>query len=168
MESARAVVTNADDHANAICILMAREAGFEGPIYALADNPLYRPPMMKVGASAVFTPTPCAGARGWRRAPACASDRRRRACICSAGKVGLAEFRVRADSPLAGQRLGDLQLRERHGVTVIGQWRGGNFTAAAGPDTRIEPGAILVAVGAHPNLARSRRWPSRSAAPAPS
>ena len=153
VESARAVVTNADDHANAICILMAREAGFEGPIYALADNPLYRPPMMKVGASAVFTPTHVLGAALAARA----STRIRPAAEglhLLGGQVGLAEFRVRANSPLAGQRLGDLRLRERHGVTVIGQWHGGNFTPATGPDTRIEPGAILVAVGAHAHLAQ--------------
>jgi Trk K+ transport system NAD-binding subunit len=153
VESARAVVTNADDHANAICILMARETGFEGPIYSLADNPLYRPPMMKVGASAVFTPSHVLGAGLAARA----STRIRPAAEglhLLGGQVGLAEFRVRANSPLAGQRLGDLRLRERHGVTVIGQWRGGNFVAATGPDTRIEPGAILVAVGANANLAQ--------------
>ncbi|MCP5449456.1 MAG: potassium channel protein, partial [Gammaproteobacteria bacterium] len=59
---ARAVVTNADDHANATCILVVREQGFDGPVYALADDPLYRPPMLKVGASAVFTPTHVLGA----------------------------------------------------------------------------------------------------------
>ncbi|MFZ1829517.1 MAG: NAD-binding protein, partial [Candidatus Competibacteraceae bacterium] len=57
VNQARAVVANADDHANAICILIAREQGFEGPIYALADVPLHRAPMLKVGASAVYTPT---------------------------------------------------------------------------------------------------------------
>jgi Trk K+ transport system NAD-binding subunit len=59
---------------------------------------------------------------------------------------------VRADSPLAGKRLGDLHLREQHGVTVVGQWMGGSFTTAKGPDTRIEPGAILVVVGTQSNL----------------
>lgn len=49
--AARAVVANADDHANAVCIMIAREQGFSGPIYALADDPMYRPPMIQVGAS---------------------------------------------------------------------------------------------------------------------
>jgi voltage-gated potassium channel len=42
-------------------------------------------------------------------------------------------------------------------VTVIGQWVCGTFTCAKGPDTRIEPGAILVVAGAHANLAKVER-----------
>jgi Trk K+ transport system NAD-binding subunit len=72
-------------------------------------------------------------------------------------KVGMAEFRVRAASPLAGKRLGDLHLREQHGVSVIGQWREGVFTTTKGPETRVEPGAILVIVGVHANLERVER-----------
>ncbi|HRD67076.1 MAG TPA: NAD-binding protein [Candidatus Competibacter sp.] len=153
VNQARAIVANADDHANATCILMARELGFDGPIYALADDPLYRPPMLKVGASAVFTPTHVLGAALAARASTRISPPAEGLHLLSA-QVGLTEFRVRADSPLAGQRLGDLHLRERHGVTVIGQWRGGYFAASKGPDTRIEPGAILVVAGAHANLAQ--------------
>ena len=153
VNQARAVVANADDHANAICILIAREQGFEGPIYALADVPLHRAPMLKVGASAVYTPTHVLGAALAARASTRISPPAEGLHLLSE-QVGLAEFRVRADSPLAGQRLGDLHLRERHGVTVIGQWRGGQFAVPKGPDTCIEPGAILVVVGAHANLAQ--------------
>jgi Trk K+ transport system NAD-binding subunit len=153
VNQARAIVANADDHANAICILIAREQGFDGPIYALANDPLYRSPMLQVGASAVYTPTHVLGAALAARASARISPPAEGLHLLST-QVGLAEFRVRTDSPLAGQRLGDLHLRERHGVTVIGQWRGGNFTVPKGPDTRIEPGAILVVVGAHANLAQ--------------
>ncbi len=153
VKQARAVVTNADDHANAICILIAREQGFEGPIYALANDPLYRAPMLQVGASAVYTPTHVLGAALAARASTRISPPAEGLHLLSA-QVGLAECRVRPDSPLAGQRLGDLHLRERHGVTVIGQWRGGQFTVSKGPDTRIDPGAILVVVGAHANLAQ--------------
>jgi voltage-gated potassium channel len=84
VESARAVVANADDHANAICILIAREQGFTGPIYALADDPLYRPPMLQVGASEVFTPSHVLAAALAARASTFASARRPRECTCSA------------------------------------------------------------------------------------
>lgn len=153
VESARAVVANADDQANAICILIARERGFSGPIYALADDPLYRPPMLQVGASEVFTPSHVLAAALAARASTHISPPAEGMHLLGS-LVGLAEFRVRASSPLAGQRLGDLQLRVRHGVTVIGQWICGAFNTATGPDTRIEPGAILVVVGAHANLAK--------------
>jgi Trk K+ transport system NAD-binding subunit len=156
VEQAQAVVTNADDHANATCILIVREQGFEGPIYALADNPLYRPPMLKVGASAVFTPTHVLGAALAARASVRISPPAEGLHLLGT-QVDLTEFRVRADSPLAGQRLGELRLGERYGVSVIGQWRGGHFAVAKGPDTRIAPGAILVVVGAHANLAQVER-----------
>ncbi|MCP5196003.1 MAG: NAD-binding protein [Gammaproteobacteria bacterium] len=153
---ARAVVTNADDYASAICILVVREQGFEGPVYALADNPLYRPPMLKVGASAVFTPTHVLGAALAARASARISPPAEGLHLLGA-RVDLVEFRVRPDSPLAGQSLGELKLREHHGVTVLGQWRGGCFAIAKGPETRIEPGAILVVVGAQASLAQVER-----------
>ncbi len=156
VEQAQAVVTNADDHANATCILIVRERGFDGPIYALADNPLYRPPMLKVGASAVFTPTHVLGAALAARASARISPPAEGLHLLGT-QVDLTEFRIRADSPLAGQRLGELRLGERYGVSVIGQWRGGHFVVAKGPDTRIEPGVILVVVGAHANLAQVER-----------
>ncbi|MBK8890202.1 MAG: potassium channel protein [Dechloromonas sp.] len=156
IEKARAVVANADDHANAMCILIARERGFTGSIYALADDPLYRAPMLQVGASQVFTPSHAlAGALAARASRRISPPAEGMHLLGS--QVGLAEFRVRASSPLAGKCLGDLQLRVRHGVTVIGQWICGTFSTATGPDTRIEPGAILVIVGAHANLAKVER-----------
>lgn len=156
VERAEALVANADDHANAICILIARERRFQGPIYALADDPLYRPPMLQVGASEVFTPSHVLAAALAARASTRISPPAEGMHLLGS-QVGLAEFRVRASSPLAGKRLGDLQLRLRHGVTVIGQWTCGTFTAATGPDTCIEAGAILVVVGAHQNLAKVER-----------
>jgi Trk K+ transport system NAD-binding subunit len=82
-------------------------------------------------------------------------------------KIGMAEFRVRAESPLAGKTLGELKLRERHGVSLIGQWLGGAFTTTKGPQTVVEAGAILVAVGTHANLEIVERMamPIRRAGP---
>jgi Trk K+ transport system NAD-binding subunit len=82
-------------------------------------------------------------------------------------KIGMAEFRVRAESPLAGKTLGELKLRERHGVSLIGQWLGGVFTTTKGPQTAVEAGAILVAVGTHANLEIVERMamPIRRAGP---
>ena len=62
VKNARAVVTNAGDHANASCTLIVRELGFEGQIFALADDPLYRSPMLQIGATDVFTPAHVLGA----------------------------------------------------------------------------------------------------------
>ncbi len=156
VEQARAVVTNADDHANATCILLARERGFTGPIYALANNPLYRPPMIKVGATAVYTPTHVLGAALAARASTRINPAAEGLQLLGT-HVALAEFRVRPDSPLAGRSLAELQLRQRHGVTVIGQWHGGQFIAVTESAMRIESGAILVVVGARANLVEVER-----------
>lgn len=154
--SARAVVTNAGDHANATCTLIVREFGFTGPLYALADDPLYRSPMIQIGATDVFTPAHVLGAALASRASVRISPPAEGMHLLGT-KVGMAEFRVRAASPLAGKRLGDLHLRERHGVSVIGQWSEGVFTTTKGPETRVESGAILVVVGVHSNLERVER-----------
>jgi Trk K+ transport system NAD-binding subunit len=153
---ARAVVTNADDHANATCTLLVREYGFTGPLFALADDPLYRSPMVQIGATEVFTPAHVLGAALASRASRRISPPAEGMHLLGA-QVGMAEFRVRADSPLAGKRLGDLHLREQYGVAVIGQWFGGVFTTAKGPDTQVQAGAILVVVGVHANLEQVER-----------
>jgi Trk K+ transport system NAD-binding subunit len=166
IHEARAVVTNAGDHANATCTLLAREYGYTGPLYALADDPIYRAPMVQIGATEVFTPAHVLGAALASRASNRISPPAEGMHLLGT-QVGMAEFRVRAGSPLAGKRLGDLHLREQHGVSVIGQWRGGAFTTTKGPDTQVEPGAILVVVGGHANLEKVERMamPIRRAGP---
>ena len=156
VKEARAVVTNAGDHANATCTLLIREFGFTGPLYALGDDPLYRAPMIRIGATEVFTPSHVLGAALASRASARISPPAEGMHLLGT-VAGMGEFRVREGSPLAGKRLGDLHLRERHGVSVIGQWQAGVFTTTKGPDMRVEAGAILVAVGAHVNLEKVER-----------
>ena len=156
VKQARAVVTNAGDHANATCTLIVREHGFTGPLYALADEPQYRPPMVQIGATDVFTPSHVLGAALASRASARISPPAEGMNLLGS-MVGLAELRIRAGSPLADQRLGDLRLRETQGVSVIGQWLGGVFTTTKGPETRVEAGAILVVVGTPDNLEKMGR-----------
>ena len=166
IHEARAIVVNAGDHANATCTLLAREHGFTGPLYALADDPIYRAPMVQIGATDVFTPAHVLGAALASRASTRISPPAEGMHLLGT-QVGMAEFRVRAGSTLAGKRLGDLHLREQHGVSVIGQWLGGEFTTTKGPDTQVEPGAIMVVVGGHTNLEKVERMamPIRRAGP---
>jgi len=153
VERAQALVTDADDHDDSTFIMMAREQGFTGPIYALAEIPLHRTPMLKVGATAVYTPTHVLAAA----LAAHASPRIRpqaEGLNLLDDRIGLTEYRVHPESPLAGRSLGEIHLRELLGVNLIGQWHGGAFVPARGPDTRITPGAILVVIGARENLAK--------------
>ena len=166
IHEARALVLNAGDHANATCTLLAREHGFSGALYALADDPIYRAPMVQIGATEVFTPAHVLGAALASRASTRISPPAEGMHLLGT-QVGMAEFRVRAGSPLAGKRLGDLHLREQHGVSVIGQWLGGAFVTSKGPETTVEPGAILVVVGGPAKLEAVERMamPIRRAGP---
>jgi Trk K+ transport system NAD-binding subunit len=153
IDRASALVTDADDHADSTFIMMAREQGFSGPIYAFAENPLHRAPMLKVGATAVYTPSHVlAGALAARASPRISPPAEGLDALDE--HLGIAEYRVHPDSPLAGRTLGELHLRERLGVNLVGQWHGGVFAPARGPETRIAPGAILLVIGARDNLTR--------------
>ncbi|MFZ1538567.1 MAG: NAD-binding protein [Chromatiaceae bacterium] len=156
VKDARAVVTLGNDHANATCTILAREAGFTGQIFALAREPLYRAPMLRIGATDVFTPAHVLGGALASRASLRISPPAEGMHLLGT-KIGLTEFRIRPDSPLADMRLGDLNLRQQHGVSVIGQWHGGTFTAAQGPDTLLRAGAILIVVGLLANLEKVER-----------
>jgi Trk K+ transport system NAD-binding subunit len=131
----------------------SREQGFTGPIYALAEDPLHRPPMLEVGATAVYTPSHVLAA-------ALATHASARLGPHVEGlrslheDLALAEYRVHPESPLAGQHIGDVHLRERLGVNLVGQWWGGVFRPTRGPRTPIAAGAILAAIGTRENLVR--------------
>jgi len=156
VKDARAVVTLGKDHANATCTILAREAGFKGKIFALAKEPLYRGPMLRIGATDVFTPAHVLGGALASRASLRLSPPAEGMHLLGT-KIGLTEFRIRPDSPLANKRLGDLHLRHQHGVSVIGQWHAGLFTTTQGPETLLRVDAILIVVGPLANLERVER-----------
>ena len=166
VRNARAVVTNAGDYANATCAMIVREMGFSGPLYALAEDPLYRPPMVQIGATDVFTPAHVLGAAIASRASVRISPPAEGIHLLGSS-AGLAEFRVRPDSPLAGKPLGELRLREQYGVSVIGQWHGGGFNTIESPNTVVEPGSILVAAGEQSSIETFERlaFPIRRSGP---
>lgn len=149
--TARAVIANADDRFGATFIMIARENGYRGNILALADDPLHRTPMIKIGATAVFTPSHVLAAAMAARASSRIKPRHE-GLYELADRIGVAEFRIHAESPLAGKSLADLQLRQRYGISVVGQWVQGSFTAIAGAHAPVEAGVILVVAGAHANL----------------
>ncbi len=148
---ARALITNADDHTGATFIMIARESGYRGTILALAEDPLHRAPMEKIGASAVFTPSHVLAAALAARASNLVNPRHEGLYQLDQ-HVGIAEFRVHASSPLAGKSLVELRLRHQYGISIVGQWVDGHFNPVNSVRPHIEPGAILVAAGAHANL----------------
>ncbi len=61
-------------------------------------------------------------------------------------------FSVLDDSPVVGQSLGQINLRERTGATVIAAVRDGKFFNNVSVDFRLQLGDMLVLLGAHKAL----------------
>lgn len=151
--SARTLIANASDHANAAVILSARQLGCDGDILALVEEPMHRQPMLLAGATAAFTPRHVLGA-----ALAAQASRRMRSALKGEQQLGdklvIREVRVGAASPIAGQTLAQAGVGARTGVTVVGQWIGGELQAEPTADMTIEANGILVLAGSSEALNR--------------
>jgi voltage-gated potassium channel len=150
---AAAIVANGGDHFNAALLMIARDNGFEGPFFALMDDPLHRQPLTAWGATAVYTPAHVLAA-----ALAARASRRIRPTVQGAQQLGehlgVAELRIHKDSPLVGQTLAGARMRERYGVVVLGQWSSGLFMPRPLAETPLRVGDIIVAAGPGPALER--------------
>ena len=126
LRGAEAIVANGEDHDNAALVLIARELGFKGPIFALVDEPLHRHPLQTSGATAVYTPRHVLAA-----ALAAKASRRIQRRVSGLQQIGAhvtaAEMRIHPQSPLAGAPSPTCGAPERFGVTVIGRWVEGQF-----------------------------------------
>lgn len=153
IERCRALIAAGADHDNASVIAAARQRGFTGPIHALVDNPRHRRAVSLSGADFVYSPVHSLAA-----ALAAKASERIGARVAGIqlldGEVELAELRVTTSSALAGKTLAELDLRSRTGATVVGQWAVGEFLGHPHPHTKLEPGAIIVALGNGEALAK--------------
>lgn len=153
VERCRAIIANGEDHDNATVIAMARQVGFEGQIFALVDTPKHRRPIILSGADAVYSPMHSLAAG----LAAKASERiapRVTGVQLLGDDIEIAELRIQPSSKVAGKTLGELGLRRTTGATIVGQWYGGDFHGQPSPHTRLEPGAIVVALGTEDALAQ--------------
>jgi Trk K+ transport system NAD-binding subunit len=153
---ARGMILNGNDNDNAAMALAARHAGFTGPIVALVDNPLHRPPMISAGATAAFTPDHVLAA-----ALAARASPRIRPLVEGATHLGkhleVAELRLHAGTPLAGKTIAEAGIRAQTGATIVGIWTRGELLRQPPARTRLDPGSILVAVGSHDAIGRLGR-----------
>jgi len=69
----------------------------------------------------------------------------------------VAELDIESESPICDQTIGQLQLRERFGVDVIGAWFNGTFKSPIGPETTIDCRARLLVSGAPDRIQALRR-----------
>jgi len=151
---AHSIIANGSDEENGAFVLAARQAGFEGEVIALADEPVHRRPMVLAGADSVYTPKHVQAAAlvslaTERVAQRVAGLRQLR------GKLRMAELRIDPGSELAGSTLRKADLRGRSGASVIGRWRGGEFLEHPDADEELRARTILVVVGSEQAVARA-------------
>ena len=107
---ARGLVLNGADENNAAMALSARYHGYQGTIVALAENPGYRPPMLRAGATIVLTPDHVLAAAMASRASIRISPR-----VSGVLQLGhqleVTELRVHASSSLAGKTIAESAIR---------------------------------------------------------
>ena len=153
LTKAKALVANGSDDDNALFALSAREAGFAGPIVAMIEHPQRRGPMLLAGATAAFTPNHVLAATIAVRASAKIGPR-------VAGVEPLdsflevAELRVHDQSPLANSTLAETELYTRTGAHIVGQWADDELGSPPAASEKLQPGAILVAVGTPESIHR--------------
>ena len=153
LTKAKALVANGSDDDNALFALSTREAGFAGPIVAMIEHPQRRGPMLLAGATAAFTPNHVLAAAIAVRASAKIGPR-------VAGVESLdsflevAELRVHDQSPLANRTLAETELYTRTGAHIVGQWADDALGSPPAAAEKLQPGAILVAVGTPESIHR--------------
>ena len=153
LTKAKALVANGSDDDNALFALSAREAGFAGPIVAMIEHPQRRGPMLLAGATVAFTPNHVLAATIAVRASAKIGPR-------VAGVEPLdsllevAELRVHDQSSLANCTLAETELYTRTGAHIVGQWADDTLGSPPAAAEKLQPGAILVAVGTPESIHR--------------
>ena len=153
LTKAKVLVANGSDDDNALFTISAREAGFAGPIVAMIEHPQRRGPMLLAGATVAFTPNHVLAAAIAVRASAKIGPR-------VAGVESLdsflevAELRVHDQSPLANRTLVEAELYTRTGAHIVGQWADDALGSPPAAAEKLQPGAILVAVGTPASLHR--------------
>ena len=151
---ASVVVANSTDDENAAILLSARQAGFEGDLVAIVEDPFHRRPMMLAGATATYTPRHILGAALAARASRLVSP-----TISGIQQLGrhlhVREIRIGADTPLAGSTLEQAELGRRTGVQAVGQWVKGGLEVFSSALDVLEPEGILIVVGTEENVKRA-------------
>ena len=154
---ARTLIANGRDHENVAAILEARSIGFEGEILALTTEPGHQAPSLAAGATSVYTPRHVLGAalaeRASPRVASAEGDGRTLGQL-----LNIEHVRVRMDSGLDGQRVGEVRSSFANEVAILGKWSSGELVFPVSDDERLVGGDILIAAGeAHHLEALSER-----------
>ena len=156
LQAAAALVIDSQDAVATSIVLSARELSDEIQTVTVIDDEALESYHRMAGANQVLSPRQLLGEGLAREIPfllRMADD----TTIEIGGDLEVAELDVESESPLCDRTIGQLQLRERFGVDVIGVWFDGTFETPIGPETLIDCRARLLISGAPGNIQRLQR-----------
>ena len=140
--AARLVFANGTDTANTNVTLTVREVAADTPIVATAEDEDSIDILELSGATTVL---PLKKQLGEYLASRVDAGRVEAHVVGAIHDLQIAELPAR-DTPFAGLQIRETHLRERTGLSVAGLWERGRLLPAY-PDTRIDPGSVLVVTG---------------------
>lgn len=153
LETARALVADVGDEANASIALAAKHGSVESApqVLTFSENPDVAEYHRYAGADQVFTPRTLIG-----RSLASKVTTSIEAGVGDAVEIGddleIVELPVQPGSDLAGRTIAESGIRERTGVNVVGAWFRGEFVSPPSPDARIDNRTVLLVAGEESQL----------------
>ena len=156
LPEARALVADVSDRIEASIVLTAKETAEDVPVISVVEDPDLISYHELAGADHVVTPRRLLG-EGLARKVTTDVDTDLGDSLQLGEAFEIAEISIRAESELAGQTLGDSNIRERYGVNVVGAWANGEFETPPPLSTPLERGTTLLVTGKVATLRRLRR-----------
>ena len=156
LQAASALVVDGRDEVDTSVILSAREISGEIQTVAVIEDEALESYHRMAGTDHVLSPRQLLGEGLAGEIPfllRMAED----TTIGIGEDLEVAELDIESGSPLCDQTIGELQLRERFGVDVIGAWFNGTFESPVGPETTITCRARLLVSGAPERIQALRR-----------
>ena len=156
LRAASALVVDGRDEVDTSVILSAREISGEIQTVAVIEDEALESYHRMAGTDHVLSPRQLLGEGLAGEIPfllRMAED----TTIGIGEDLEVAELDIESGSPLCDQTIGELQLRERFGVDVIGAWFNGTFESPVGPETTITCRARLLVSGAPERIQALRR-----------
>jgi len=156
LQAASALVVDGRDEVDTSVILSAREISDDIQTVAVIEDEALESYHRMAGTDHVLSPRQLLGQGLAGEIPfllRMADD----TTIGIGENLEVAELDIESGSPLCDQTIGELRLRERFGVNVIGAWFGGTFKSPIGPTTTIDCRARLLVSGAPARIQALRR-----------
>ncbi|WP_459193302.1 potassium channel family protein [Halosimplex sp. J119] len=153
LADADALIANVDDEANPSVLLSARAVSPDVRTVSLAEDPDAADYHRYAGADHVLSPKQILGEQLAAKAVG-TFDPEAIEAVEIEEDFDIAEFPLQSGSELIGQTIGESDVAERTGASIIGVWFRGEFRSPPPLDARLDARSVLVATGGDAELDR--------------